>query len=383
MHVLHVIDSMYGGGAESSIVEVVPGLERRGIRTSIVTLMPDDGGLADRLDQVGVTPILLPSQRPSPFRTPGELLAVIRSVQPDILHTSLMYSNLLGRVSGRLARLPIVTTLANLDYGPEHRAHSPVGPWAVRSAHGAELLTARLTTRYHAISHDVAKVMGRRLSIPNRRIQVVYRGRDGGRLGVASPERRRGVREGLGLPPDTPVVLSVGRLDQQKGVDTTIKAFKHLSQRVPHAVLLIAGRPGNASAQIQQESSGLPNIRLLGHRTDVPDLMCAADVLSFPSRWEGLGGTLVEALALQLPLVASNLTPIAEVVGDVGWPLVPPDDPESLAKALLSVLSDTASADLRRDMALKRFEKLFTVEAACDGMADFYAKAQSGFRGSR
>lgn len=383
MHVLHVIDSMYGGGAESSIVEVVPGLERRGIRTSIVTLMPDDGGLADRLNKVGITPILLPSRRPSPFRTPGELLAVIRSVQPDVLHTSLMYSNLLGRVSGRLARLPIVTTLANLDYGPEHRAHSQAGPWAVRSAHGAELLTARLTTRYHAISHDVAKVMGRRLRIPARRIQVVYRGRDIGRLGVASEERRRSVRKSLGLTPDTPLVISVGRLDQQKGVDTTIKAFMHLSKHMPHAVLLIAGRPGNASAQIQQESSGLPNIRLLGHRTDVPDLMCAADVLSFPSRWEGLGGTLVEALALRLPLVASNLTPVAEVVGDVGWPLVPPDDPESLADALLSVLSDTASIDLRRDMALKRFEKLFTVEAACDGMVDFYARALSDFRGSR
>jgi glycosyltransferase involved in cell wall biosynthesis len=96
-----------------------------------------------------------------------------------------------------------------------------------------------------------------------------------------------------------------------------------------------------------------------------------------------LGGTLVEALALRLPLVASNLTPIAEVVGDVGWPLVRPDDPESLAEALLSVLSDTTSIDLRRDMALKRFEKLFTVEAACDGMTDFYAKALSGFRGSQ
>jgi glycosyltransferase involved in cell wall biosynthesis len=383
MHVLHVIDGMYGGGAETSILEVAPGLERRGIRTSIVSLLPDDGGLADRLNEVGITPILLPSGRPSLSRTPGELLSVIRSVQPDVLHTSLMYSNLLGRVSGRLAKLPIVTTFASVDYGPEHRAHSQVGAWAVRSAHGAELVTARLTTRYHAISHHVAEVMGRRLRVPARRIQVVYRGRDRARLGVASPERRRSVRQSLGVTPDTPLVLSVGRLDPPKGVDTTIKAFKQLSTRMPNAILLIAGRPGDSSAQVKQESSGFPNIRLLGHRTDVPDLMCAADVLSFPSRWEGLGGTLVEAMALRLPMVASNLPAVAEVVGDAGWPLVAPDDPESLAEALLSVLSDTASGDLRRDMALNRFEKLFTVEAACDGMADFYGKALSGFRGSQ
>lgn len=383
MHVLHVIDGMHGGGAESSILELVPGLERRGIASSIVTLLPDDGGLTDRLARVGITPIRLLSGKPSLLRTPDELLSVIRSQRPDIVHTSLLYANLFGRVSGRLAHTPVVTTLANLDYGPEHRAHSQVGPWAVRAAHGAELLTARLTTRFHAISHEVATVMRRRLRIPENRVQVVYRGRDTYRLGVFSATRRASVRQGLGLLPDRPLVLSVGRLDQQKGVDTTIKAFRRLSERLPSAVLLIAGRPGNASAQVEKEALGVPNIRFLGHRSDIPDLMCAADVLCFPSRWEGLGGTLVEALALRLPLVASNIAPIAEVVGDVGWPLVRPDDPESLAAALLSVLADTTMNDVRRDSGVRRFDKFFTAEAACDGMADFYAKALCDRRSSR
>ena len=382
MHVLHVIDSMHGGGAESSILEIVPGLKRRGITTSIITLLADDGGLENRLNQVGVTPIRLRNKKPNPFSTSNELRALIRSLRPDLVHTSLMYSNLLGRISSRLAHVPVVTTLANLDYGPEHRAHSQVGPWAVRAAHGAELLTVPLATRFHAISHEVANVMGRRLRIPSNRIQVVYRGRDIGRLGVASPERRLSVRKSLDLGADTPLVLGVGRLDQQKGIDTTVKAFKLLSRRIPNAVLLIAGRPGNATAQIENESLGFPNIRLLGHRSDVPDLMCAADVLSFPSRWEGLGGTVVEALALQLPLVASNIAPIAEVIGDVGWPLVDPDYPEALAEALISVLTNTASEDVRREQATKRFEKYFTAEAACNGMADFYDKALSGSRGS-
>lgn len=383
MHVLHVIDSLHGGGAESSILEIAPGLERRGVVTSIVTLIPDDGGLAGRLKQVGITPIRLRNNRPSPFRTPSELLGVIRSLKPDVVHTTLMYSNLLGRLPGRLARVPVATTLANLDYGPEHRAHSQVGPWAVRAAHGAELLTMPLTTRFHAISEEVASVMGRRLRIPSSRMQVVYRGRDTSRLGSFSLERRLSVRRSLGLGERTPLVLSVGRVDQQKGIDTTIKAFKQVEEVVPGAVLLIAGRPGNASAQIERELLASPNIRLLGHRSDVPDLMCAADVLSFASRWEGLGGTVVEALALRLPLVASDLAPIAEVVGDVGWPLVSPDDPTALAKGLISVLADAELNDARRDSGVKRFEKFFTAEAACDGMVDFYEATISRFRGSR
>lgn len=375
MHVLHVIDSMHGGGAESSILEVTPGLKRRGITTSIVTLLADDGDLEGRLGKVGIAPIRLRSKRPAAIGASIELRALIRSLSPDLVHTSLMYSNLLGRVSGRLAHVPVVTTLANLDYGPEHRAHSPVGPWAVRAAHTAELLTAPLVTRFHAISHEVANVMGRRLRIPSSRIQVVYRGRDTGRLGIATPERRCDVRKSLGLDHDTPVVLSVGRVDQQKGVDTTIKAFKHLAGRLPDAVLLVAGRPGNATEQVGKELLGSRNVRMLGHREDVPDLMCAADVLSFPSRWEGLGGTIVEALALRLPLVASNIPPVAEVVGDAGWPLVQPDDPQALADALLSVLTGSASNDTRRAKAAKRFGEYFTAEAACEGMADFYEKA--------
>lgn len=383
MHVLHVIDSLHGGGAESSILEIAPGLERRGVVTSIVTLIPDDGGLADRLKQVGITPVRLRNNRPSPFRTPGELLGVIRSLKPDVVHTTLMYSNLLGRLPGRLAHVPVATTLANLDYGPEHRAHSQIGPWAVRAAHGAEFLTKPLTTRFHAISQEVASVMGRRLRIPSSRMQVVYRGRDTSRLGSFSLERRLSARRSLGLGERTPLVLSVGRVDQQKGIDTTIKAFKQVAEVIPDAVLLIAGRPGNASAQIERELLASPNIRLLGHRSDVPDLMCAADVLSFASRWEGLGGTVVEALALRLPLVASDLAPIAEVVGDVGWPLVPPDDPTALAKGLMSLLADAELNDVRRDSGVKRFEKFFTAEAACDGMVDFYEATVSHFRGAR
>jgi glycosyltransferase involved in cell wall biosynthesis len=383
MHVLHVIDSLHGGGAESSVLEIAPGLQRRGVVTSIVTLIPDDGGLDDRLAQVGIVPVRLRSGHPSPLRTQSELLGVIRSLRPDVVHTTLMYSNLLGRLPGRLARVPVATTLANLDYGPEHRAHSQVGPWAVRAAHGAELLTMPLTTRFHAISQEVASVMGRRLRIPASRMQVVYRGRDTSRLGTFSLDRRLRVRRSLGLGADTPLVLSVGRVDRQKGIDTTIRAFRHVAGVIPDAVLLIAGRPGNASAQVERERNGSASIQLLGHRPDVPDLMCAADVLSFPSRWEGLGGTVVEALALRLPLVASNLAPIAEVVGDVGWPLVPPDDPMSLAKGLISVLTAAELNDARRDSGVARFEKLFTAEAACDGMVDFYETTSKRARGSR
>lgn len=370
MHVMHVIDSLHGGGAETSLLEVVPGLASRGVRTSVVTVVADDGVLEDRVSALGITRVRL--SRRDPLGLVLELRNVICSERPELLHTTLLFSNLAGRIAAGTVRIPVVTTLANQDYGPEHRANSRYGASAVRAVQAADLITARLTTRFHAISADVASVMSRRLRIPRSRIQVIYRGRDPARLGVPTPERRLQMRAELSIDAKTPLVLSVGRLDRQKGVETTVNAFRHLVTRMPDAVLLIAGRPGNASAVVQANAQGSPAVRFLGHRSDVPDLMCAADVLAFPSRWEGLGGTLVEAMALRLPIVASDIAPVAETIGDVGWPLVRPDDGHALAEGLISVFEGGAVNEAKKDAGQRRFRRLFTVEAAADRMAGFY-----------
>jgi glycosyltransferase involved in cell wall biosynthesis len=302
----------------------------------------------------------------------AELRAMVRDERPDLVHTTLLFANLAGRIAARAARTPVVTTLANQDYGPEHRANSRYGSWSVRGVQAADLCTAPLTTRFHAVSADVARVMGQRLRIPADRIQVVYRGRDPARLGAPTPERRRQVRAALSVGDAVPLVLSAGRLDRQKGVETTIAAFRRVAARMPGAVLIVAGRPGNAEAAVQAEAKRTPGVRLLGHRTDVPDLMCAADVLSFPSRWEGLGGTLVEAMALRLAVVASGIPPVAETIGGVGWPLVRPDDEEALADSLVSVLERGTANDASKDAGERRFRHLFTADAAADGMASLY-----------
>jgi glycosyltransferase involved in cell wall biosynthesis len=378
MHVMHVIDSLHGGGAETSLLEVVPGLASRGIRTSVVTVVADDGVLEDRVSALGITRVRL--SRRDPLGLVLELRKVICSERPELLHTTLLFSNLAGRIAAETVRIPVVTTLANQDYGPEHRANSRYGALGVRAVQAADLITARRTTRFHAISADVARVMSRRLRIPRSRIQVIYRGRDPARLGVPTSERRLQMRAALSIDAKTPLVLSVGRLDRQKGVETTVNAFRHLVTKMPDAVLLVAGRPGNASAVVQANAQGSPAIRFLGHRSDVPDLMCAADVLSFPSRWEGLGGTLVEAMALRLPIVASDIAPVAETIGDVGWPLVRPDDGCALAEGFISVLEGGAVNEAKKDAGQRRFRSLFTVEAAVDGMARFYQDVLSDFR---
>ncbi len=373
IRVMHVIDSLHGGGAETSIVETIPMLASRDIETSIVTLFDDDGALDERLDRVEVNRIKL--TRGGPQARFLELRHLVRTQRPDVIHTSLMRANLLGRIAAWNIPAAVVTSWVSCDYGPEHRATSPYGSLGVRSAHLVDLLTARSTDHFHAISEHVARVMSRRLRIPRKRIHVIYRGRDPMRLGTFTRDRRLKVRVSLSIADDVPVILSAARLDREKGVDTTFEAFRLLRDRVPDAVLLVAGRPGDVSPDVEAMLQRTPGIRLLGHRTDVPDLMCAADVLAFPSRREGLGGTLLEAMALRLAIVASNVGAIPEVTGDVGWPLVPPCDAPALADGLASVLLDDHSNERKKVAGERRFKALFTAEAAAAGMARLYQSA--------
>lgn len=367
---MHVIDTLHGGGAETSILETVSMLASRDIETSIVTLFDDDGVLDERLSALKVNRIKLTGR--GPWARVLQLRHLLSAQRPDVIHTSLVNANLLGRIAAWNMPSPVITSWVSCDYGPEHRATSPYGSIGVRGAHLADLLTARSTDHFHAISAHVAQVMGRRLRIPKKRIHVIYRGRDSARLGTFTRERRLQVRASLSIADDVPVVLSAARLDSEKGVDTTLEAFRLLRARVPDAVLLVAGRPGNVSSDVQTIAESAPGIRLLGHRIDVPDLMCAADVLAFPSRREGLGGTLLEAMALRLSIVATDVGAIPEAIGDVGWPLIPPDNPHALADGLASVLLADDTNEGRKIAGERRFQTVFTAEAAADGMARLY-----------
>lgn len=378
IRVMHFIDTLHGGGAETSILEIIPLLKDKGIETSIVTLFDDDGALDARLRDLGVMRIRLTSS--SLLAKTRELRQLIRTQRPDVIHTSLVHANLFGRLAAWHMKVPVVTSWVNCDYGPEHYATSPYGPIGVRCAHLADMLTSRSTDRFHAISEHVGQVMRQRLRVPQERVEVIYRGRDLARLGTYSKERRLKIRASLSIADDTPVVLSAARLDREKGVDTTVAAFRLLRLKVPDAVLLVAGRPGDASPEVEAVAQSTPGVRLLGHRTDIPDLMCAADVLAFPSRREGLGGTLLEAMALQLCIVASNIEPVAEAIDGVGWPLVWPDDPLELAEGLASILRADDNNEGKKFAGQRRFQTVFTAQISADRMAGFYRSVQGSGR---
>ena len=118
----------------------------------------------------------------------------------------------------------------------------------------------------------------------------------------------------------TPLVLAAARQEHQKGLDVLVESVPNLAATHPDLVVAIAGREGNESARLRATVERLAvadHVRFLGARDDVLDLLAAADVFVLPSRREGFGSVLVEALALEAPIVASDIGPVREVLGVV------------------------------------------------------------------
>jgi glycosyltransferase involved in cell wall biosynthesis len=266
--------------------------------------------------------------------------------------------------------------LANDAYGPDHQSNTSYSRSVVQAAQTVDAFSAQLVTRFHAISQTVANTMGGRLHVAPHKIDVVWRGRDAERLGSPSEERRERARERL-MVGAAPVVLHPARIDKQKGVDITVRAFAKVRAAIPGSVLLLAGRYGNATEEVRGivDDIGSEGIRFLGERADVPDLMCAADVISFPTRWEGLGGALIEAMALEVPIVATDIPAVREVTGGVAFALVPTERPDLVAQRLIDVLHAPEVALRSVQRGRERYLENFTIAESALRMREFYDRS--------
>ena len=181
----------------------------------------------------------------------------------------------------------------------------------------------------------------------------------------------------LGLATGTKVVLAAGRQEHVKRHVDLIAATEQLVANVEDLVVLIAGREGNATEAIRSALSSHPKAasvtRLLGHREDVPDLLCAADVLVIPSSFEGTAGVALEAMALDCPVVCTDLQGVTGILDhDRNALLVPAQSPDDLAEALRHVLDNDQLANELRRAGRSDFDHRFTIEASSRRMIEFY-----------
>jgi len=244
----------------------------------------------------------------------------------DLVHAHGLRAGLVAAAARRGTRVPLVLTL--------HNALQPGGGLRTRVLGRLEAATVRSADLVLAASADLAE-------------NALAQGARDVRLAPVSapplppPTRSRAqVRAELGLDDRRPLVVAVGRLHPQKGYDSLLAAAARWAQAPGPTPLTVVAGDGPLEAELTRriDSERLP-VRLLGRRTDVADLLAAADVAVLPSVWEARSLTAQEALRSGTPLVATRVGGVPELVGEAAE-LVPPGDPVALAERVTAVLTD-------------------------------------------
>jgi glycosyltransferase involved in cell wall biosynthesis len=286
-----------------------------------------------------------------------ELLALMRREQPHIVHVNSAKAAALGRIAAWLGRVPIrIYTV----HGWAFRAHSGTAStlylWAER-------FLRPLTTVTVCVA-DSERRAGLAARTCEEGTTVVIRN------GVDPREFKAGEHH-----PGPPRLVTVGRLQAPKDAVTLVRALAALRGRSFEAVLVGDG-PDRPTVEEEVRRLGLESaVELLGERDDVPELLRTADVFVLSSRSEGLPLSILEAMAARLPVIASNVGGVSEVVvdGDTGL-LVPPGDPQSLAAAIERLLEDQALGRRLGEAGRIRVAEHFDLAAVHQAHLDLYRR---------
>jgi glycosyltransferase involved in cell wall biosynthesis len=378
MKVLHVINGLGTGGAERSLREMLPGFRERGLDCEVAVLHRREHGVESEVLQAGVAVHdVRGSGRASQLRS---LRQLVRARRPDVIHTTIFEADVLGRLAAAGSAIPVVTSLVNTPYGAAKIEDPNVSRLRLEGVRRIDSISARRWgAAFHAITHAVRDDAVEQLRIDPAKVTVIPRGRTRSRLGEPSAARRTAVRQHFGFADAEFVVLNIGRQEFQKGQSTLLEATARLRDQGFPLTTVIAGRDGNETARLRalSESLGLSStVRFLGHVDEVPDLLAACDVFAFPSRFEGLGGSVLEALALEAPIVASDVPALREVLqgGSLGE-LVPVDDAAALAASIETIRSDPSAARVRSVRGREVFDDTYTFDRVTDSMAEWLAAA--------
>ena len=382
LRVLIVIDRVEDvGGAEGSTTLLLRGLHEHGVPVAAVGL--DGVNIVDRDRLVG--------EGVQFFQPPGAgllpevrcVLGAIREAQPTLIHSTLARSDMAARIAGRITGVPVMTSIVNVPYGREANALA-TSRWKLEAYRMIDgFLGRHATFRFHSISAASADEAVRALRIKRERITIVPRGRSDEKLGRATPERRRQMREELGIPDEAFVLVNVAREDVQKGQTCLVETLAAANRACDQPVHLVgAGRRGSASDELDRRFTHADLDHLvhrLGVRTDIPDVLSAGDIFVFPSYHEGLGGALLEALAMELPIVTFDDPAIREAVGDAGV-VVPMRDCSAFAAATTTLLANPTRRAQLAAQGRARFEACFTNGRYISAMLSLYATVWSAAR---
>ena len=370
-----LISSLTWGGAEMLLAHLAEGAPAAGLELSVGYLNDVDGApAAEPLRRRGIEPTLVPIDS---LLGPSDLRRVRRHLATgdwDVLHTHLGYADLMGGVAARSLGRPAVASI--------HVAEQPAGLRDRVKARLMALARRRCAARVIAPSESARRWY---LSTGWDRPERVVTVHNGVAAEAPAPGTGPAVRAELGLGPGDLVAAIVTVLRAGKGHDVAIAAVAELRERFPGLRLLVLGE-GPARAEVERLAAPLGDAAILtGHRDDVVRVLAAVDVLVHPSSADAFPTALLEAMAAGVPVVATAVGGIPEIVedGETGTLLAPPPEPGAFAAALEALLADPERRARMGARGRERWEERFSAERWAQRLRAVYEQALAEAGGRR
>lgn len=333
------------GGAEVGLLTTLRNINRERFQCTVLC-MKKKGPIGEEIERLGIKVIYLNST-PRLFNIilMWKVFCTLRKLEVDILHTSLFYANFFGRIAALTKKIPIIIAEERSMYYEKRIYHV----WIDR-------FLATLTDRIIVCSQSVLNFTMEQEKIPFEKFYLIYNGVDEERFSISSPKSE--LRRRYGFSADQFIIGTVGSIIPKKGHRFLIEAARNFCPQMPNCKVLIVGE-GVIKKELEylvQKENLADFFVFMGARKDIPELMKIMDVFVLSSLQEGFPRVLVEAMYMGLPVIASSVSGIPELVldGETGF-LVPPRDSKTICEKIITLNSNN---DLRSKMGTKARERI-------------------------
>ena len=361
IRIVEVLATGTNGGAQEHVIGLLTRIDPT--RYDVHVLSLSQGSTVRKLQRNGISVTVI--DEPDDATATGAVAAFLAELRPEIVHNHMYRAELVG-------------TRAAIALGEIGRPR----PYIVSTVHSSRvrseedrrilrLLTPRID-RLIAVSRSIVDKL-RQEGRDTAPISLIHNGVDLERYDHQEPCCT--LREEYGLPSEGPIVGVVARLEPEKGHPTLLEAWPSVLAVVPDATLLVVGEGSRRDAleAMTRELRIADRVVFTGRRDDVPAVTAALDIAVLPSYREALGLTILEAMALSRPIVASNVGGIPEMVEDgVTGLLVPPHDAEALAAAIVRLLRNHPLADTLGRAGHDLVHERFCIERMVSAVEQIY-----------
>jgi len=358
-----VIHALGVGGAEQKLMDLTKHLKDNPRVRVLVVCMRQLGVIGEELHRCGVEVQLLEKAERPYWMQIRALMRLFRKEKVKLVHTMLYPANVWGRLAAYFSDIPVITAEENQEI------------WKKWYHHLVDRWMAVWTGKLVACSSDVARFIQEHLHVPKEKVAVILSGVDTHRFRKPLIDSR--LRIDLGINEDALVVGTVARLVQQKGHQFLLAAIPDILRVYPKVCFLLVGEGKLRQAlEAQARELGIErSVIFAGTRRDTRELLGLMDLFVLPSVWEGLGIVILEAMAVGVPVIASNVGGIPEIVthGRTGW-LVAPGQADALTKAVVDLLQDAPLREQLRDRATHYVDEHRSVAVMTRRHMELYAE---------